>query len=54
MTSDGIITLAGTIVTVLLAALHTGGRISTIETKVDLLMRGMIKVSNTQDAENHR
>lgn len=39
---ESIITLSGTVVTVLIAAIHLGGRITAIETKVDLLMKGLI------------
>jgi hypothetical protein len=48
MTTESIITLAGTIVTVLIAALHLGGRITAIETKVDLMMNGLINIRRHQ------
>ncbi len=41
MTVDSIITMGGTVVTILIAAFHANGRFVALETKVDLLLRGM-------------
>lgn len=55
MTAESIITLAGTVVTILFAALHLSGRIAKIETKVDLMISGLIYVKrHPKDNEDDR
>ena len=53
MTTESIITLAGTVVTVLFGILHLGGRISAIETKLELLMNGMINIRRHQKDDDN-
>lgn len=52
MSAESIITLAGTVVTVLFAALHLSGRISSLETKVELMMSGIINIRRHQKKDD--
>jgi hypothetical protein len=53
MPLESIITLGGTVITILIAALHLGGRITAIETKVDLMMNGLINIRRHQREDNN-
>lgn len=49
MSTDAIVTIATTVVTILLAALHTSGRFTALETKVDLIMERFHLVPKKED-----